>query len=311
MKIWQFLFASGALATTPTEAQTTCFTSVTVPGATNDCVGLYGDEGTCTTTCGTSGGTIAHKCECHDTSGALLANCQWESTATGSCLVDYYRIDFDVAYTASGQTTIQATHEPLLEAYFKTIVDPAESFSVVISDFKETASSTNTAVTCKVTIRFDDAVTQYKWLDVGMYDLSASAPVNADAFDYTAVSTGLDTSLTATNIVGTSTVSYEKILASNPDAATDLLREVDAKEHVLATITEKKTEKTDQETLKTTREGEKTTLEGEINTLKSDKSTKTTTKTTLETSKTTKTGELAAAKQLVTDKQGEIDVVLG
>ena len=305
MKIWQFLFASGALATTPTEAQTTCFTSVSVPGATNDCVGLYGDEGTCTTTCGTSGGTIAHKCECHDTSGALLANCKWDSTPAGTCLVDYHRIDFDVAYTAAGQTTIQATHEPLLEAYFKTLVDSSESFSVVISDFKETASSTNTAVTCKVTIRFDDTVTSSGWADVAMNGATAAA------YDFTAVSTGLDTSLTATNIVGTSTVSYEKILASNPDAATDLLREVDAKEHVLATITEKKDEKTVQETLKTTREGEKTTLEGEINTLKSDKSTKTTTKTTLETSKTTKTGELAAAKQLVTDKQGEIDVVLG
>ena len=308
MKIWKFLFASGALAAT--EAQTTCFTSVVVAGTTNDCEGLYADEGTCTTTC-SDGGTIAHTCQCHDGSGNLLSDCIWESTAAGSCLVDYHRIDFDVSYTAVGSTNIQTTHEALLDTYFKSILDssPEGSASVTISDWSETANGSNTDVTCKVTIKFDAAVTSYGWLDVAMYD--GTSTVSGDAFDFSTISTALDTSLTATNIDGTSTVSYEKILASNPAAATDLLRTVDAKETVLAEITDKKTEKTTQETLKQDKTTERDNLQDDIDDLEDDKTTKTTTKTGLETDKSDKEDDLTDATALVTAKQAEIDTVLG
>ena len=306
MKIWKFLFASGALATTPTAAQTTCFTAPSVAGATNNCVGLYGDEGTCKTTC-SNGGNITHKCQCHNAQGVLLQNCKWDSTPgtqSNACTVDYLRIDFDVAYKAVGTTTIKATHEPLLTTYFKTLVATSESFSVAITGFTETVSSGNTDVKCKVTIRFDDKVTPSGWAAVNMNGGKTGATYN-----FATVSTGLNTSLGASKIVGTSTVSYEKVMAANPNAATDLLREVDAKEHVLATITTKKTEKSTQESLKTTKTTEKTTLQGQINQLKSSKSTKTTTKNGLGTTKTSKQGELNTAKGKVTAKQAEIDAV--
>ena len=303
MKIWQFLFASGALATTPTAAQTTCFTSVAIAGAGNNCEGLYGDEGTCATTC-SNGGTISHKCQCHDGQGGLLQNCKWDNTPAGSCTVDYHRIDFDVAYLAVGTTTIKATHEPILETYFKSIVDPSEAFSVVITGFTETPNSGNTDVTCKVTIKFDDTVTPSGWAAVDMNGATGAA------YNFATVSTGLDSSLTVSKIIGTSSVSYEKVLASNPDAATDLLREVDAKEHVLKTITTKKAEKQTQENLRGSKNIEKSNLQKDINQLqKSDKTTKTNTRNSLESTKTTKQGELNAATGLVTAKQGEIDAV--
>ena len=308
MKIWQFLFASGALAAT--EAQTTCFTSVVVAGTTNDCEGLYADEGTCTTTC-SDGGTIAHTCQCHDGSGALLTDCIWNSVPAGTCLVDYHRIDFDVSYTAIGSTSIQTTHEALLETYFKSILDssPEGSASVTISDFSETPNSANTDVTCKVTIKFDAAVTAAGWLDVALND--GTGTVSGDAFDFSTISTNLDTSLTTANIDGTSTVAYEKILASNPAAATDLLREVDAKETVLAEITDKKTEKTNQENLKNAKILERDNLQDDVDDLKNDKTTKTSTKTDLQSTKSDKEDDLFDATVLVIDKQGEIDTVLG
>ena len=308
MKIWKFLFASGALAAT--EAQTTCFTSVVVAGTTNNCEGLYADEGTCTTTC-SDGGTIAHTCQCHDGSGTLLSDCIWESVPGASCLVDYHRIDFDVSYTAVGSTNIQTTHEALLDTYFKSILDSSDagSASVTISDWSETANSANTDVTCKVTIKFDAAVTSAGWLDVAMND--GTGTVSADAFDFSTISTALDTSLTATNIDGTSTVAYEKILASNPAAATDLLRTVDAKETVLAEITDKKSEITTQTNLKTSKETERDDLQDDVDDLENDKTTKTSTKSGLETSKSTKEDDLTDATALVTAKQAEIDTVLG
>ena len=301
MKIWKFLFAPCALAAT--EAQTTCLTSVVVAGTTNDCRGLYGDEGTCTTTC-PDGGTIAHTCQCHDNSGNLLSDCIWESVPGASCIVDYHRLDFDVSYTAVGNTNIQTTHEALIETYFKSILyDSPEGWaSVTISDWSETANSANTDVTCKVTIKFDAAVTSAGWRDVKM---------NLYCYDFDGISSSLAGFLTASNIDGTSTVAYEKILASNPAGATDLLRTFDAKERLLVIITDKVTEKTKQGYLKTAFQDEKQDAEEDIVWLEGLKTEEMDKISGLETTKSSKEAELTDATALVTEKQSEIDTVLG
>ena len=80
---------------------------------------------------------------------------------------------------------------------------------------------------------------------------------------YTAVSTGLDTSLTATHIVGTSTVSYEKILASNPDAAKEKpITELNGK--IAAQDVDIAAKKTEIDGQKTDKAGKETELQGEL-----------------------------------------------